>query len=97
MVQLKNKEALEGIRASCRLLASLHSQLGGFVEPGKSTKEIDSFIHDFIKDHGGIPGFLGYMGFPASSCISVNEEVIHGIPGKRVITSRDIISIDIGI
>ncbi len=97
MVQLKNRHDLDGIRTSCRLLGELHAQLAKLVQPGMTTKEIDAFIHNFIIDNKGTPAFLGYMGFPASSCISVNEEIIHGIPGKRVITSKDIISIDIGI
>ncbi len=97
MIRLKSKKDLEGIRKSCRILAELHSTLVEFVRPGITTKEIDSYITDFITRHNGTPAFLGYMGFPASSCISVNEQIIHGIPGPYRILDTDIISIDIGI
>lgn len=97
MIRLKTKHDLEGIRVSCRLLARLHELLASYVQPGITTGDADKFIYDFIQDHGGTPAFLGYMGFPASSCISVNEQIIHGIPGKRIIQDADIVSIDIGI
>ncbi len=97
MIRLKTKHDLDGIRSSCRLLAQLHKLLASYVKPGLTTGAVDLFIHDFIQDHNAIPAFLGYMGFPASSCISLNEQIIHGIPGKRVILDADIVSIDIGI
>lgn len=97
MIVRKNEEQIEGIRRSCRLLARLHEELRSFVKEGQTTGEIDSFCYTYIKDHGGIPAFLGYMDFPATACISVNEEIIHGIPGKRVVRPGDIVSIDLGI
>ena len=97
MIQLKNEEQIEGIRKSCRLLARLHEELRGYVAAGMTTKQVDEFCYSFITDHKGKPAFLGYMGFPATACISVNEEIIHGIPGKRVLHSGDLVSIDLGI
>ena len=66
------------------------------VRPGVTTGEIDRAVHDFIVSQGAVPTFLGYGGFPASTCISVNEVVIHGIPGKRVLKEGDIVSVDVG-
>lgn len=97
MITLKSPEQLLGIEKSCRLLARLHDSLETFIEPGMTTKEIDSYCYAFIVENKGKPAFLNYMGFPASACISVNEEVIHGIPGKRVIQKGDLVSIDLGI
>ncbi|WP_422480730.1 type I methionyl aminopeptidase [Pleomorphochaeta sp. DL1XJH-081] len=97
MITLKTPDQIKGIEASCRLLAQLHDSLGGFIEPGMTTKEIDNYCYDFIVSHKGRPAFLNYMGFPASACISVNDEVIHGIPGKRKIEKGDLVSIDLGI
>jgi methionyl aminopeptidase len=97
MIELKNEEQIDGIRRSCRLLAQLHEELRSYVTAGMSTAQVDKFCYTFIKDHKGTPAFLDYMGFPATACISVNEEIIHGIPGKRVLTEGDIASIDLGI
>ena len=97
MINLKNAEQINGIEKSCRLLASLHDSLESFIEVGMTTKEIDSYCHSFIVEHKAKPAFLNYMGFPASACISINEEVIHGIPGKRIIQTGDLVSIDLGI
>lgn len=94
---LKTKDQIKYIHDSCRLLAQLHDTLETFVEPGMTTKEIDGFAYDYIVRHKGKPAFLNYMGFPASCCISVNEEVIHGIPSDRVVKDGDIVSLDIGI
>jgi methionyl aminopeptidase len=97
MITLKTPDQIKGIEESCRLLARLHDSLETFIEPGMTTKEIDSYCYSFIIKHKGRPAFLNYMGFPASACISVNEEVIHGIPGKRKILPGDLVSIDLGI
>lgn len=97
MITLKSERQIDGIRESGKVLGSLHRELPGFVKPGITTGEIDRFIHDYIVNRNGYPSFLGYMDFPASSCISVNEEVIHGIPGDRVLHSGDIVGIDIGV
>ena len=97
MITLKTPDQIKYIAQSCRLLAQLHDSLGSFIEAGMTTKEIDSYCHDFIVRHKGRPAFLNYMGFPGSACISVNEEIIHGIPGKRKIENGDLVSIDLGI
>ena len=76
---------------------SLMKEAGAAVEPGVSTEEINRVAHDFIVRHGAVPTFLGYSGYPAASCISINDEVIHGIPSKkRIVKAGDIVSIDVG-
>ena len=97
MITLKSPEQIKGIEASCRLLARLHDSLGSFIEAGMTTREIDSYCYDYIVSHKGRPAFLNYMGFPATACVSVNEEVIHGIPGDRIVNNGDLVSIDLGI
>jgi len=97
MIMLKTKDQIKYIHDSCRLLGQLHDTLETFVEGGMTTKEIDAFAYDFIIKHKGTPAFLHYMDFPATCCISVNEEVIHGIPSDRTVEAGDIVSIDIGI
>ncbi|NQT58103.1 MAG: type I methionyl aminopeptidase [Bacteroidetes bacterium] len=97
MITLKTEKQIEGIRKSAKILASLHRELNVVMKEGVTTKEIDKFCYDFIVGHNAKPAFLGYMDYPASSCISVNEEVIHGIPGKRVLCDGDIVSIDLGV
>jgi methionyl aminopeptidase len=97
MIRLKNQSQLEGIRRSCRLLADVFALLEPLVVPGVSTKELDEAAEKAIRDGGGEPAFLGYMGYPASICASVNEVVIHGIPNGAKLKEGDIISIDMGI
>jgi methionyl aminopeptidase len=98
MIQLKTPEQIDRIRESCHLLARLLDSLEGWLEPGMTTRDIDRHCHDFIVKHKGVPAFLNYMGFPASACISVNEEVIHGIPSRhRIVNAGDIVGIDLGI
>ncbi|MGM0431584.1 MAG: type I methionyl aminopeptidase [Spirochaetota bacterium] len=97
MIVIKNEEQIAGIKNSCRLLAQLHEQLRAVVRAGMTTKEIDTFCYDFISRHEAVPAFLGYMGFPATACISTNKEIIHGIPGDRRLAEGDLVSIDIGI
>ena len=98
MILLKTEEQINGIRKSCHLLAQLFDYLEGRIVAGMSTWDIDQLCHDFIIKHGGKPAFLHYEGFPASACVSVNEEVIHGIPKrKRIIHEGDDVSVDLGI
>lgn len=97
MIKLKNKSQLEGIRKSCRLLVELFDEIGAMIRPGISTGEIDAKAAEFIRKGGGVPAFLGYMGYPANICASVNEVVIHGIPNSRPLLEGDIVGIDIGI
>lgn len=81
---------------ACRLTASALKLAGESVREGMTTRELDSIIHDFIVKAGAKPSFLGYGGFPGSACISVNDEVIHGIPGKRKLKEGDVVSVDVG-
>ncbi len=98
MIQLKNKEQIDRIRESCHLLSRLLDSFDGYIEPGMSTRDIDQHAHSFIIKHHGTPAFLNYMGFPASACVSVNEEIIHGIPSRHhLIKEGDLVSIDLGI
>lgn len=96
MIYLKTEEQIDGIRKSCRMLCDLLDTLEeGRIKPGMSTKDLDAFCHDWIISHGGKPAILHYEGFPASTCISVNEEVIHGIPRRnKIIQEGDIVSVD---
>ena len=96
MVVLKTARELDKLRDAGRLSAMALQVGGEAVKPGVTTAEIDSKIHKFILSQGAKPSFLGYGGFPGSACISVNDEVIHGIPGSRVIQEGDIVSIDVG-
>lgn len=94
---VKNDEQIERMRAASKIVARTHEMLEPYVRPGVSTGELDKIAEEFIRSNGGEPSFLGYHGFPAATCISVNDEVIHGIPGLRRLKSGDIISIDIGV
>lgn len=97
MVVLKTQRELVAMRDACRISAQALIRGGEAVKPGVTTKEIDHVIHKFISSQGASPSFLGYSGFPASACISVNDEVIHGIPStSRVLHEGDIVSIDVG-
>ena len=96
MVILKTANAIKKMREAGRLSALALKVGGEAVKPGVTTVEIDKAIHDFIVSQGATPSFLNLYGFPASACISVNDELIHGIPGNRVIKEGDIVSIDVG-
>ncbi|MDR1044263.1 MAG: type I methionyl aminopeptidase [Candidatus Adiutrix sp.] len=95
MIILKSPEEIEKIRLSGRLAARTLDFAASLVQPGISTGQIDRQIHDFIRDHGAVPATLGYRGYPASSCISVNEVVVHGIPGPRLVEEGDLVKIDV--
>ncbi len=97
MIRIKNQRQLEGIRKSCHLLADVFDEIEQHVNPGVSTAELDRIAETAIRKAGGEPAFLGYMGYPASICASVNEVVIHGIPGDLKLKEGDILSIDMGI
>ena len=97
MIVLKTSQELSLMKAACQLSAQALQIAGEAVRPGVSTWEIDKIAHDYIVKHGGRPNFLGYAGYPATACISVNHQVIHGIPSKKVILKEgDIVSIDLG-
>lgn len=97
MIVLKTTRELQLMREACRISAGALSVAGKAVEPGVTTAEIDKIAYDYILSQGGEPNFLNYNGYPATACISINDEVIHGIPStKRVIKAGDIVSIDLG-
>jgi methionyl aminopeptidase len=103
VIRLKNEKQIEGIRKSCKLLSAMYRELIPLVKPGIQTIDIDMWVRDWIKRAGGKPVFLGYVvkksitPYPAAICISINEEVIHGIPSKRRIHEGDLVSLDCGI
>ena len=96
MIKIKNNEEIALMREAGKITAGALELAATLVKPGVSLIHIDSEIHRFITSHGATPSFLHYNGFPASACISVNDEVIHGIPGKRLLTEGDIVKVDVG-
>jgi methionyl aminopeptidase len=97
MVNLKTEEELVIIREASQLLGKAHGEIAKLIKPGVKTLALDKLAEEYIRDHGGVPSFKNYRGFPASLCISVNEVVVHGFPGSYVIKEGDIISIDCGV
>ena len=95
-ISIKSPREMEQMRRACRLTAAARALAGSMVRPGVSTLEIDTAVRKFIESHGAKPSFLGYGGFPGSACISINEEVIHGIPDHRRLKEGDIVSVDVG-
>lgn len=96
LISVKSPRELERMRKAGRITAAARKLAGEMVEPGITTLEIDKEVRKFIRSHGAKPSFLGYGGFPASACISVNDVVIHGIPDHRKLVEGDIVSIDVG-
>ena len=97
-VTIKSEREIELMRESCRLLAKVHDELGQAIRPGMSTLEIDRLGEKLIRDCGCIPNFLHYNGYPASICVSVNDEVVHGIPrSDRILQDGAIVSLDAGL
>lgn len=96
VIVIKSPKEIEAMRRAGKLTAEARSLAMSMVSAGITTKEIDREIHRFITKSGAKPSFLGYGGFPGSACISVNDQVIHGIPGKRKILEGDIVSLDLG-
>ncbi len=97
MVVLKTSRELKCMREACRISAGALDLIGKAVEPGVTTAELDRLAEQYIRAQGAVPNFKNYNGFPATACISINHEVIHGIPNKnRVLKQGDIVSIDLG-
>ena len=96
MIAIKNERELALMRQACKITAAARALAGEMVRPGVTTKQIDKAVHDYIVSQGAKPSFLHYNGYPASACISVNETVIHGIPGGYTLRDGDIVSIDVG-
>lgn len=104
MIILKSARELEVMRRAGRLVARLLEELGARVAPGVRLRDLDSFAEEFIRRHGGVPAFKGYgeipgqrPPFPATICASVNEQVVHGVPGGRRLREGDIVSVDVGV
>ncbi len=97
MIVLKSDREIRLMRQAGRLVAQAHEVVREMLRPGITTAEIDRRVEAFIRAHDAIPSFKGYRGFPASTCISVNEELVHGIPGPRRLEAGDIVSVDIGV
>jgi len=97
MFQLKTDEEVELLRQSNLLVSATLASVAGLMKPGVTTLEIDRLAEEFIRDHGGIPGFKGYQGYPTTLCISINDEVVHGIPSRRTLKDGDIVSVDCGV
>jgi methionyl aminopeptidase len=97
MIFLKTNEEIELIKKSSLLVGKTLAEVAKHIEPGVTTLTLDKVAEDFIRDHNAEPGFLGYGGFPNTLCTSVNEQVVHGIPGNKPLDDGDIVSIDCGV
>ena len=96
MIVLKTVRELSVMREACRISAGALKLIGTAIEPGVTTAELDRLAEDYIRSQGAVPNFKGYHGYPATACISINNEVIHGIPtAKRKIQAGDIVSVDL--
>ncbi len=97
MIFIKTVEEIELLRASNLLVSRALSEVGKAIKPGVSTLKLDKIAEEYLRDHGGIPGFLGHNGFPATLCTSLNDEVVHGIPSEKELRKGDILSVDCGV
>ncbi len=98
MIYLKTEEEIELMRISNQMVGKTLAEVGKVIKPGISTFELDKIAEEYIRDNGGVPGFLGYEGFPGSLCTSINENVVHGIPSKKdILKEGDIVSVDCGV
>ena len=97
MIYYKTREEVEIIKEGGVILGKAHGEVAKRIKPGVTTAELDAIAEEFIRDHGGVPSFKNYNGFPASLCISMNEQVVHGIPGSYELKPGDVASIDCGV
>lgn len=97
MIYIKTDEEIELIRISGKVLGKAHAEVAKLIAPGITTQKLDKIAEEFILDSGGIPSFKNYNGFPATLCISVNEQVVHGFPNEYELKDGDIISVDCGV
>jgi len=98
VIILKSPEELKKMRKSCQIVAKVLKELKTYIKEGLTTKQIEQFVENLIIKMGGIPAFKGYRGYPASVCISINEQVVHGIPSEKVfIKEGDLVSVDVGV
>jgi methionyl aminopeptidase len=96
MINIRTKREIEHLKEANRIVAGAYKVLLKHIRSGITTEELDAVAEDFIRKEGAEPAFLGYRGYPASLCVSINDEVVHGIPGKRVIKEGDVVSLDLG-
>ncbi|MEY2733902.1 MAG: hypothetical protein RL340_961 [Gemmatimonadota bacterium] len=98
MIQLKSPREIDVMAAGGRILAATHRHIQSAIAPGISTGELDAMVEAFIRGQGAVPSFKGLYGFPASACISINDEIVHGIPSPtRILRAGDIVTVDIGV
>ena len=97
MILLKSPKEVRAMQHPGEIVAGAHGVVRDALRPGITTKELDRLVEEYIRERGGKPAFKGYRGFPASVCASVNDEVVHGIPGDRVLQQGDIVGVDIGV
>lgn len=95
MIHVKTPKEIEKMRAACAVVRDTLEYVGRHIKAGMTTKEVDTLVHDYIVASGATPSSLGYCGYPGSACVSVNEVVVHGIPGERALKDGDIVSVDI--
>lgn len=95
-ITIKNEREIELMRQAGHIVALTHARLKEAIQPGVTTQDLDDIARDVIAEHGAVPTFLGHLGFTGRICASINEEIVHGIPGKKTLRDGDIISIDIG-
>lgn len=96
-INFKSSEEIELIRLSCHLVSKTLGEIARIIKPGVKTIELNRLAETFIRDHGGVPAFLNYSGFPYSLCISLNNQVVHGFPGKYELLPGDLVSVDCGV
>ena len=97
MIHYKTSEEIDIIKESAQILGKAHAEVARLIKPGAKTSAMDKVAEEFIKDHGGVPSFLGYNGFPYTLCVSPNEQVVHGFPSDQELREGDILSIDCGV
>jgi methionyl aminopeptidase len=97
MIELKSNREIDIMKENGKILAEALRYLGEKMKPGMKTKDLDALAEEFIEKHDAIPAFKGYRGFPSNICVSINNEVVHGIPGERILKKGDLVSIDLGV
>src|SRR4051812_24924129 len=97
MIHYKNEQEIELMRESALLVSKTLSEVAKMLKPSISTISVDEFIGGYLSDHDAVPSFLNYHGYPYNSCISVNDVVVHGFPGKYELKEGDIVSVDVGV
>ena len=97
MIELKSNREIDIMKENGKILAEALRYLGEKLRPGMKTKDLDALAEEFIRRHDAVPAFKGYRGFPSNICVSINNEVVHGIPGERILKEGDLVSVDLGV